>query len=187
MPTNTDRPRGMWPLRHLTGGEIRTSKYKVLTTNGNLITKGDPVIRETTGGAIDRAAATSVLLGASAGFEYKDANGDFHYSDQIPATKTNFSDLVAFVWDDPYIVFGIQSDGATDEDDVFNDSYLVVGAGNTTTKISLAELSDSNIGDGSSNLQILGKIDRPDNFWGANVDLEVVISNHAFKAFVTGV
>ena len=187
---NADRPKGLWPLRHLSGGEMRTSQYKVDVSNGDLITKGDPVIREADGYCA-RGAAGGVFLGICAGFIYANADNDPKYSDQAPATKTSFTDkngesgLTMYVWDDPDITFGIQADGNTTEIDRFATFPIIIADGDTTTKLSNCELDTT--GGAGDELKIVDKIDRQDNAWGTNVDLEVVINDHAFRAVKAGV
>ncbi len=187
---NKDRPRGLWPLRHQTGGEFRAKEYEIDTSEANIITKGDPVIREADGYCA-RGAAGGVFLGVCAGFIYEDADNDWHYSDQVPATKTSFKDkngnsgVTMFVWDDPDIVFGIQADGNTTIADRFATFPIVIADGNTTTNLSNCELDTT--GGAGDELKILDKIDAPDNDWGANVDLEVLINDHAYRAVKAGV
>lgn len=187
---NKDRPRGLWPIRHLGGGTITTSKYQIDTSNTDLISRGDPIIREADGYCA-RGSANETFLGIAAGFVYKDASNDWHYSAQVPATKTSFLDVdgnsgvTVFVWDDPDIVFGIQADGNTTIADRFGTFPIVIGDGNTTTKISICEL-DTTGGTGDE-LKILDKIKRLDNDWGINVDLEVLINDHAYRAVKAGV
>jgi hypothetical protein len=187
---NTDRPRGMWPIRHLTGGEIRMTAYQIDVSDTSIITKGDPVIREDDG-YVAIGAAGGVFLGVAAGFVYKDADGDWHFSDQIPATKTSFKDInnaagaTVYVWDDPDIVFGVQADGNTTIADRFATFPIVTTDGNTTTKISACELDTT--GGSGDELKIIDKVNRPDNDWGTNVDLEVIINDHAYRAVKAGV
>jgi len=172
------------------GTDFRMNPYQIDVSEGNIITKGDPVIREADG-YVAIGAAGGVFLGVAAGFVYKDANGVWHYSDQIPATKTSFKDVngnagaTIYVWDDPDIVFGIQADGNTTIADRFATFPIVIAAGDTTTKISKCELDTT--GGSGDELKILDKIDRPDNAWGTNVDLEVLINDHAYRAVKAGV
>jgi hypothetical protein len=164
--------------------------YQIDVSNTDLITKGDPIIREADGYcAIGAAGGT--FLGVAAGFIYTDADGDTHYTDQVPATKTSFLDkdglsgVTVFVWDDPDTVFGIQADGTTAVTDRFATFPIVIADGNTTTKLSNCEL-DSTGGSGDE-LKIIDIIRVVDNDWGANVDLEVLINDHAYRAVKAGV
>ncbi len=187
---NADRPRGLWPIRSNTGGQIFMNRYYIDVSNSDLMTKGDPIIREADGFCA-RGADGGTFLGVIAGFIYADANGVVNYSDQVPATKTSFTDekgnsgVTVFVWDDPNIVFGIQADGNTTVLDRFATFPIVIGNGNTTTNLSICELDTT--GGSGDELKIIDKIDSLDNAWGTNVDLEVVINDHAFSAVKAGV
>jgi len=181
---NADRPNGMLPYRHLTGGEIRTTKYNLDASNGDLITKGDPVIREGDG-FIARGAAGGTFLGVAAGFIHTDADGNEKYVDQIPATKTNFTGLKVLVWDDPDILFQIQADGTTAVTDRFATFPIVIAAGDTDRKLSNCELDST--GGAGDELKIIDKVDITNNDWGANVNLIVLINDHAYRAVKAGV
>lgn len=181
---NEDRPRGMWPIRHLLGAQIVASAFKIDTSNTDLITKGDGFIREGDGN-IARMSDGGVFLGVIKSFLYTDADGDVHYSDQIPATKTNFTEMTVWGYDDPYIVYGIQADGNTLELDRFATFPIVIANGDVTTKLSNMELDTT--GGSGDELKILGKVNTPNNDWGTNVDLEVIINDHAYKAVKAGV
>ena len=207
---NSDRPRGMWPIRHLTGGEIRTNKYGLTAGSGQLLTRGDPLER-LAAGTVDRAEAsassTDTIVGVAAGFSYKNASGSYFYSDQIPAARSSYSEMVAYVWDDPNIVFGIQADGSLAATAVHGGFNLIVGNGNTTTKLSICELDASpqitstsisvsvsasaitlsveTLTGKEPQLKVLDKINTPDNAWGSQVDVEVVINKHAYKGAAT--
>jgi hypothetical protein len=182
---NTDAPRGFWPIYHLTGGQIRVREYEVVNTNANLLTKGD-VAKILTTGYADLAAAdiAADAIGIFSHFEYKDAAGKFYASTQVPATKTGYSDIKAFVWDDPYIAFGCQSNGTTTIASVGACANHVATAADTTRKISQHEWDQSSIVvDGNSaQFKLLDKIDEPDNAWGANVNLIVTFNEHHYKA-----
>lgn len=188
---NADKPRGMIPLRYLSGGtDFRTKAYEIDTSNGELITKGDPIIREADGYCA-RGADGGVFLGVAHSFIYHDADNKAKYSDQVPATKTNFTDeqgvsgVTVYVYDDPDIVYSIQADGNTTIADRFATFPIVIANGDTTTKLSNCELDTT--GGSGDELKILDKIDRPDNDWGTNVDLEVLINDHAYRAVKAGV
>ena len=126
-----------------------------------------------------------MFLGVFAGFIYDDDNGNPKYVDQIPATKTNFTNMKALIWDDPDILFGIQADGNTAEVDRFATFPIAISDGNTTTFLSNCEL-DTAVGSGDE-LKIIDKIDIPNNDWGTNVDLIVLINDHAYRAVQAGV
>ena len=166
---NADRPRGMWPIRHLLGGEIRTSKY-ILTT-GATVFVGD-LLKAVTGGTVEAAAADDGVIVVGVSAEYIAAGA---------------ADTKVQVWDDPYIVFGIQADSGTAiaATDVFRAADHVAGSGSATTGFSGHELDASALaGGGGDQLKVIGKMDAPDNAWGEHVNLEVIFSEHMYTANV---
>lgn len=156
---NIDNPRGFWPLRHLSGGEIRTNRYTAAGTiyRGDLVTAG-------AGGTITASAADAgvLVIGVAA-----------HYGLTTETIE---------VYDDPNIVFGVQADTGTAPaaTDIFATANHVAGSGNTTTKISGHELDSSDIGTGLQ-MRIIGKVEAPDNDWGEHVDVAVVLVEHALR------
>lgn len=182
---NTDRPRGFWPIRHAHGGEIRTRTLDVDAANGSAMYRGDVAESESDGNLAVAAADKGIaVIGIFAGFIYTDAGGDVHYSDSMPATKTSFTSIKAFVWDDPYIVFGVQSDGTLAETDIYACRDHVAGTGNAKTNISGHELDATA---GGEQCEIIGIVTRPDNAWGEFVDVEVMFNEHKRKAAVAGI
>lgn len=169
---NSDRLRGFRPLRHLTGGEIRLNKYTV--TTGQIVYKGD-LLKIVAAGTVQAAAANDGIIVVGVAAQYVNDSGS-------AGGKT------VMVWDDPQIVFGVQSDTgtATTAADVGATANHVATTGNTTTLISKHELDSSDIGTGGQ-LKILGLENQIDNAWGEHSDLEVVIAEHFYKAAVAGV
>jgi hypothetical protein len=160
---NVDKPRGLWPIRHLTGGEIRTTEYTVTTSA--TIYRGDPV-KVVAGGTVEVSAAAdaTIVIGVAAEYIGSAAAGS-----TIP------------VYDDPNIVFGVQCDSGTAPaaTDVFACADPVTYlAGDTTTLISNIELDASDIGAKAAALKILGLIDEPYNTWGEHANVEVIFNEH---------
>jgi len=107
---NKDAAFGFRPVRHLSGGLIRTNEYKIAANYGTAIYQGQCVIAVTAGG-IEAAAAGNVVLGVFGGCFYTDpTTSKPTFSNHYPAS-TNASDIVAQVYDDPRIVFEVQHDG----------------------------------------------------------------------------
>jgi hypothetical protein len=172
--SNIDNPRGLWPLRHLTGGEIRTNSY-ILTTS-TAVYNGD-LVKVVAGGTVEPGAATSgaIIIGVSA--EYVAA------ANATAGTKIQ-------VYDDPNIVFGIQADTGTAvaATDIFASADHVATAGSATTGRSAMELDSSDLATtAQAQLKVLGLVDTPDNAWGEHADLEVVLNEHYFKSSAVGV
>lgn len=177
---NRDAPKGFVPIRHQFGGLVRANgNYTIASGYNTRIGRGDPVKMHSDGTVI-RAAAGDVLLGVFKGVQYTDANGHPQWSDYWPASTTA-TDIVAYVYDDPWIVFGVQvQDGTLTAGDVGACADIVVANFNTTTKTSQVELSNS-VGSSTAQCKIIGKEADQLNAWGANVDVEVLINEHFYK------
>lgn len=168
---NVDRLRGFWPIRHLTGGEIRTNTYFVTTSAA--IFKGDAVSAINTG-CVSASTANDGYLVCGVAAEY------------VPAATSATAYTPIQVYDDPNIIFGIQADsGSTPAvTDIFATANHVATTGDTTTGLSKHELDSSDIGTGLQ-LRILGKTSDPDNAWGEHVDLEVIFNEHLYRGVVS--
>jgi hypothetical protein len=164
---NTDNPRGFWPVRHLCGGEIRTNSYTL--TTGATVYKGD-VVKAVAAGTIEAAAADIGEAAIGIAAEYK-------------ADAASAGGISVQVYDDPWIVFGVQMDDAgtvSTSADVFNTANHLAGSGSSTTKLSGHELDMSDINTGAQ-FKLLGLVSDPNNSWGANCDVEVIFNEHLFK------
>ena len=170
---NIDASKGFYPIRHLTGGEIRPNEY-ILTT-GQTIYKGD-VMKAVAGGTAEESDANDgvIVLGICAGYVDDSAS--------VGGKKV-------LIWDDPNIVFGVQTDSGTASaaTDVFTTANHVAGSGDSDTKLSGHELDSSQMAaQGGAQLKVLGLIARPDNEWGEHSDVEVIFNEHLYKAAVAG-
>ena len=104
----------------------------------------------------------------------------FVYSQYFPS-GTTATDIVAYVYDDPYIVYKVQSDGSPAQTNIGNCADVVAGAGSTVTGQSGFELNSS-MGTGTATCKIIGLFDAPENAFGANAVVEVLINEHILKA-----
>ena len=99
------------------------------------------------------------------------------------------TDIKAFVTDDPFQVYEIQSaaTGATQQLDVFTNADLTVAAGATPHFVSKTELTDTQATT-TANMRIIGVSDDPDNsdLTSANCNFKVIINEH-FYMTATGV
>lgn len=185
---NSNHPYGLRPVRHLTGGEVRTNTYKIASTYGTSIFTGDPVIGINDGTIGIGTDGQTATLGVFAGCRYVDAAGNVKFSAYWPASTTA-TNIEAYVYDDPYIVFAIQSDatGVAATDINIQADYKIV-AGNTTTGQSKVVLDcASGLAATGKNLRILRLVDDGENAAGAYADVEVVFAEHALKGVVAGV
>lgn len=140
--SSTLAPFGFRPAYHPSGLD-RAKKYTIAAAYGTSIYKGTPVILNTNGTIVIGTAAAD-LLGIFAGVEYIDALGKPTLSNYWPAGQTLQANSVpvAWVYDDPAIIYEVQADGSIaqtaigDQADVSN-----VGNGSTQTGLSAATLS----------------------------------------------
>ena len=177
---NADAPRGFWPLRHLSGGSMaRTSPYTIASTYGTNIFRGD-VAKLVAGGGIELAAAGDRFIGVFDGVQYTASDGSMKYAKYWPASTTATA-ITAYVYDDPNILFGVQSAGSTVAADVGNIGDHVAGTGSTTTGISAHELNGTT-STSDAGWRVLGKIESPDNAYGTNVNLIVQAYEHELTA-----
>ena len=185
---NTDQPYGLKPVRHISGGVIRTNDYPIAATYTTAIFRGD-VVEGVADGSIEIAEAGNVdNLGVFWGCSYVDSAGAQHYSTYWPGTAS-CTNIKAHVYDDPNIVFAIQSDatGAAAAD-VHNGADIEYVAGSTKTGVSAVNLDVSaGLGTTGKSFRILSIIDDGENVAGAYSDVEVIFNEHVLKGVVSGV
>ena len=181
---NLDAPAGAKPFRHLSGGMIRASEYKIASGTSSDIFTGDFVKLLSTG-YIDVASAGNRILGVFAGVKYTASDGEVVYKKYFPTGTTTLAsgDVTAYVYDDPNITYRIQSAGSADFADIGNLADHVAGSGSVTTGQSGHEVSGTT-GTGTAGLRILRLIDDPDNSAGTNGELEVAIYEHELNQHI---
>ena len=175
---NVDAAFGAKPVRHLTGGVIRANEWKIVKEYAANVFTGDFVKLAATG-YIQVAAAGNRLLGVFAGCKYTASNGEVIFKRYWPTGTATLSDgdVTAYVYDDPNIVWAIQSSGSADFADIGNLADIVAGAGSTSTGQSGFEINGTT-GTGTAQLRILGLYNEPKNAYGTNGVLETVIWEH---------
>ena len=142
-------------------------------------------------GTVGIAANTDngVLLGSMQGVFFTDATTSKPtFANHLVASNAA-TDIKAFVTDDPFQVYEIQSaaTGATQQLDVFTNADLTVAAGATPHFVSKTELTDTQATT-TANMRIIGVSDDPDNsdLTSANCNFKVIINEH-FYMTATGV
>ena len=177
---NVDAAFGLIPVRHRRGnGYSRASKYTITAGLAENIFTGDVVII-TSGGVITPHTATEVNnIGVFGGVSYTAADGSYVYSQYWPS-GTVATDIIAYVYDDPYTVFKAQSAGTPAQTNIGNCADIVAGAGSTTTGQSGFEISGT-MAAGTATCKILGLFEAPDNAFGTNAIMEVLINEHLLK------
>lgn len=180
---NVDNPNGFTPVRHLSGGEIRMNEYPIATDSATAIFSGD-VVELLATGYIDVGDDDSAsFLGVFAGCKYTDEAGNIVFSKYWPAAQATLgdADAVAYVYDDPNIVFKAQCSGTP--------ASTLVGAfidldntdaGSTSTGRSRQQLDEDASADDFFRVIKLHPV--PSNTWGEFAELEVTISKHALGA-----
>jgi hypothetical protein len=187
---NKNAPFGLKPIGKV--GQNRDnqglSEYSIKANDSTTIYFQDPV-KMTADGTIDQGAAGGNILGSLNGVFYTDpttkkptwAN---HYE------QVNASDIVAFVADDPYERFEIQSNLSTTsaQTDVFNNADIELTAGDSANYVSKAVLNDATLSTNSAQLKIIGVSKDPENndVTSGYVNWVVMINEHNLKV-TTGV
>ena len=184
---NQDAAFGLRPIGRVggtpyTGGQ---SRYRIAANYGTAIFQGDMVM-QVTGGTVEIHAdgGTVPIVGVFNGCQYTDpTTGEQRFSNYYPAS-TNASDLIAFIIDDPMVVFEVQADAAFPVADLFgNFDVVYTSAGSTTTGISGSELKVADGGTATTlSLKAIDISEDPENsdVASANTNVKVVIQNHIF-------
>ena len=184
---NQDAAFGMRPVKMIggapwTGGQ---SRYRIAANYGTSIFQGDMVM-QVTGGTVEIHAdgGTVPIVGVFNGCQYTDpTTGEQVFSNYYPAS-TNASDIIAFIIDDPNVVFEVQANAAFPIADLFGNFDIVyTTAGSTVTGISGAELNVSDGGTGTTlSVKAIDISEDPENsdVSSANTNVLVTIQNHIF-------
>jgi hypothetical protein len=184
---NKDAAFGMKPVRMIggapyTGGQ---SRYRIAANYGTSIFQGD-MVAQVTGGTVEVHAdgGTVPVVGVFNGVQYTDpTSGEQVFSNYYPAS-TNASDLIAFVIDDPDVVYEVQADDTFPVADLFGNFDIVyTTAGSTSTGISGAEL-DVTTGATATTLPIkaidISQDPNNSDVGAAHTNVLVVIQNSVF-------
>ena len=164
----------------MSGNIPRANKYTIASGLAENIFTGDLVILINTGLLTPHTATETNNIGVFAGVSYTASDGSFVYSQYWPS-GTTATDIIAYVYDDPYIVYKVQSAGTTAQTNIGNCADVVAGAGSTTTGQSGFELN-STMANGTATCKIIGLYESPDNAFGANAVVEVLVNEHVLKA-----
>tara|TARA_R100000458_G_C8272829_1_gene247678 strand:+ start:1765 stop:2349 length:585 start_codon:yes stop_codon:yes gene_type:complete len=182
---NKDASFGMRPVKMMggspwTGG---TSRYRIAANYDTAIYTGD-MVAQVTGGTVEIHAdgGTVPIVGVFMGCQYTDpTTGEQVFKAYYPAS-TNASDIIAFIVDDPNVVFEIQADDTFPIADLFGNFDIVyTNSSSTQSGLSGAEL-DVTTGATTAGLPIkaIDISEDPDNsdIASANTNVLVVIQNH---------
>ena len=184
---NKDAAFGMRPVSRIggtpyTGGQNR---YRIANNYDTNIFQGDMVAMVTGGGVeVHADGGTVPIVGVFNGCSLTDpTTGEQRFSNHYPAS-TAAADIIAFVIDDPMVVFEIQAAIAFPIADLFGNFDIVyTTAGSTTTGISGAELQVTDGGTATTfPLKAIDISEDPENsdVGSAHTNVRVVIQNHIF-------
>ena len=190
---NTDSPHGLVPIRHKNGAPYNgaVNSYYIPASYGTALGIGDPVLitgtSNTSGingypaGALPEinkaaAAAGGYISGVIVGFDVNEDNLSQQYN---PAS----TERVAFVCDDPDVVFRIQEDGDTTPLAVtsvgLNADLIFTNSVDTATGISGVELDSTTAATTATlKMKILRMASMNNNEIGAYAEWEVMINLH---------
>ena len=183
---NKDAAFGLRPSRMMGGAPYSggQSRYRIASGLSGKIFQGD-LVKQVTGGGIERAAAASAVpvVGVFNGVRYTDpTTGEQVFKNYYPGSVAA-SDIIAFVIDDPSVVFEVQADAAFPVADLFGNFDIVDNATTGDVKSGRSNLElDVTTGATTTTLP-LKAIDisqDPDNddVSSANTNVLVVIQNH---------
>tara|TARA_R110002020_G_scaffold7666_12_gene32017 strand:- start:6195 stop:6782 length:588 start_codon:yes stop_codon:yes gene_type:complete len=183
---NKDAAFGLRPVKMMggasyTGGQ---SRYRVASGLSGKIFQGDTV-KQVTGGGVERVGASSTvpIVGVFNGCRYTDpTTGEQVFKNYYPGS-VSASDIIAYVIDDPNVVFEIQGNAAFPVADLFGNFDVVdqsttgdVYSGTSNMEIAVSTGATTN----TLPLKALDISQDPDNddVGSTNTNVYVVIQNH---------
>ena len=168
---STAAPNGLTPVDSLSSsGSYSGSRRPIPIASGyaTSIFAGDVVMMTTTGTLVKETATTALTpIGIFMGCEYTDPNSDQKIQTNMWTASVVASDAVAFVADDPFLVFRAQGDGAMVQAELNNNVDLIQTAGSTVNGRSKIALDASSADVGATlGVRIIGFVDGPDSAVG---------------------
>ena len=153
--SSTAAPFGLNPIGRLDSGSLEVFRqYPIKSGESTAIVKGDVVQLVNASNATTIAKQTATgdgsaidIAGIFMGCRFTDPNtNQLTFSQHFPAT-TVADDIMAYVVDDPQVLFTIQADGSfANERDIYGkNAALVQGTANTTLGISRVSLDASTL------------------------------------------
>lgn len=136
--SGTATPNGAEPVGTLSASGSFTGKYRELpiaSAYGTAILYGD-FVKCVSGGTVDLSQITTALdtgtIGIFVGCRYTDPNTNQPVWKQHWSASTIASDAVAFVADDPFLLFKMQADGSLAATTLFNNISGIDTRGSVT-------------------------------------------------------
>ena len=202
--SSTSAPFGLRPAFHPSGlDRAQALAGGIVSGFATDIYKGAPIRYNSTAGTsvaagtITNAAAGAVWTGAFAGVEFTDTTGRRRVSNYWPAsTAYQSGSCVAYFYNDPNIVYEIQTDATIAQTSLggeYNFSAttgLTVTSGSATTGLSSTGLGVSTaVANGAQgDMRVVDIAPYPDNAWGdAYVIVRVVNARSQYFGSVTAI
>ena len=166
-------PNGAEPINTLSASGSYTGKVrhiKIASGYGTAIFYGD-FVKLVSSGTVEKAAVTTAVVAGTVGIfvgcSYTDpSTSQLTFNQQFPAS-TAASDIMAYVVDDPKLVFKMQGDEAIAQTGLGNNVSAVNTAGSTTIGRSRNALDGGSIATTNTlPLRILEFVDGPDSTVG---------------------
>tara|TARA_R100001594_G_scaffold7652_3_gene20550 strand:- start:36 stop:620 length:585 start_codon:yes stop_codon:yes gene_type:complete len=163
-----------------------------ITANDTTTIYFQDAVSATAAGTIHQAAESEAfLVGSLNGVFYTDpSTSKPTWSNYYPGS-TNASDIAAFVSDDPYERFEIQSNKTTAhaQTDVFMNFDVEVTAGDSANYVSKSELKHSTATTGTAQIKVVGvsKDIENSNLGASTVNFVVMINEHLYNAKNNGI
>ena len=169
---NVDAAFGFVPIRTMGGNAARANKYTIASGLAENIFTGDLCIIDANGQVTPHTATEVNNIGVFSCVSYTASDGSYVYSQYWPSGIIA-TDIVAYI-------YKVQSAGSPAQTNIGNCADVVAGSGSTTTGQSGFEISGT-MAAGTATCKILALHDAPDNDFGANAVMEVLINEHLLK------
>ena len=175
---NINAPFGLRPIGHLTNSDYQLSSYRIASGYSTALGRGDPVELAGTSRNIQvYTAGNTNCIGVFAGVEYTNSDGQRVFSGYWPASTTA-TNIIAYVWDDPFIIWEIQADSyAETAQGQLGD--IVMGTPSSSKQSSTSYITASSTATNGRTLRIEGLVERPDNAVGSYAKIRVTFAEHA--------
>ena len=160
-------PQGFKPVFHPSGQIVANAYYPTVATNA-AIYKGDPVKLDGTTGVVIIAGGSDAIIGVFAGCEYTDVDGKPRYSPYWPGSTSGATNIVFYVYDDPFIVYEVQGAGVVAATAIGDSADSTIAAGSTYTGNTASYLATASLAGAATVKQwrIMGLGGGIDNAWG---------------------
>jgi hypothetical protein len=173
-------PYGLRPVKHATGGQIRPVARTILSTYAANIFQGSPV-KIHTDGTVQIAAAGDRMVGSFDGCEY--TSGGRRVISNFWPSGTAATDIVAYIYEDPEIIYQMQCAGSVALADIGGMQDHSGVSGSTVTGNASTALAASPSATVEASFQILDIAPIPGNAAGDSfTDVYVKLVEHQYRA-----